>query len=212
LAQYPSLVRRLVTLISHWEAATIEMLDRLSLDIGHIRGEIFAAEDPGTLIGIEGLGDSHAGGRAVHRLIFSSGQRIIYKPRPVALERGVFIFIQWLNKAGSTPDLMAALPLDRHTYGWVSHIDAAPCLNEAAVRRFFLRQGSNLALAYLLGATDLHYENVIAAGEYPRDRRFGNSFSRHARRWRYPRRDRRGPELARRFRLAHAIASGAHLR
>src|SRR5262249_25496230 len=32
---------------------------------------------------------------------------------------------------------------------------------------FYRRQGSWLALLHALGATDVHYENVVAAGEHP---------------------------------------------
>jgi class II lanthipeptide synthase len=167
LAQYPCLVRRLVTLTAQWEDATHEMLTRLSDDARRIGRQIFNGEELGTLIGVESLGDLHACSRSVHRLVFSSGRQIIYKPRPIALERCIFNLFQWLNTSGLTPDVMAAFALDRHSYGWVSHIDAAPCADDAAVRRFFRRQGSNLAVAYLLGAADLHYENVIASGEYP---------------------------------------------
>src|SRR5215510_7575445 len=36
-----------------------------------------------------------------------------------------------------------------------------------AVPRLYERQGSYLALFYVLEATDLHHENIIAAGEHP---------------------------------------------
>jgi len=167
LAQYPSLVRRVGTLISHWEAATIEMIERLSRDIQGIRRDIFGGKDPGELVEVESLGDPHAGGRSVHSLTFASGGRLIYKPRSVAMERGVYSFVQWLNGKGLSPDLRAVFVLDQRTYGWACFAEAAPCADEPAVRRYYFRQGGNIALAYLLGATDLHFENVTAAGEYP---------------------------------------------
>src|SRR5262249_25892155 len=39
--------------------------------------------------------------------------------------------------------------------------------DSAQIRRFYRRQGGNLALFYALSATDMHAENVIAHGEHP---------------------------------------------
>lgn len=46
-------------------------------------------------------------------------------------------------------------------------IEAAPCKNEAAARRFFRRMGGMIAAAHLLKAVDCHRDNIIASGEYP---------------------------------------------
>jgi type 2 lantibiotic biosynthesis protein LanM len=167
LSQYPLLVRRLVALVENWDIATREMLTRLDRDMVEVASEMFDSRNPGQLASAAARGDCHSGGRAVHRLVFMSGDRLIYKPRSVAMERGVFLFTRWLNEAGHAPSLGAALALDKGGYGWSQHVDTAPCTSEQGVRRFFLRQGANVAIAHLLGASDLHYENVVAAGEYP---------------------------------------------
>ena len=167
MAQYPALTARLAAVIVNWGAATTEMIRRLGRDLKLIQSEIFAGEAVGALVGAASLGDAHAGGRSVHRLVFESGHKLIYKPRPVAMERGVHLFIKWANAHGLVPDLAAPLALDRGSYGWVRYIEVAPCADRDGVRRFYRRQGANLALTYLLGATDLHFENVLAVGEYP---------------------------------------------
>ena len=46
-------------------------------------------------------------------------------------------------------------------------ITASACASEEARHRFYHRQGSLLALLYLLGANDVHAGNLIAVGEYP---------------------------------------------
>jgi type 2 lantibiotic biosynthesis protein LanM len=83
------------------------------------------------------------------------------------MESGAYAIIEWLNQRGLEPSLAAARVLDRNQYGWVSNLDPAPCADQAAIHRFYRRQGANLALAYMLGATDLHFENVLAVGEHP---------------------------------------------
>ncbi len=167
LSQYPLLVRRIVKLVALWEISTREMLERLAADSPRIRAALFRSHDPGPLVSAEPLGDSHSGGRRVHRLNFASGRKLIYKPRSVAMEHGVYAFTQWLNNVGHSPDLGALIALDCRRYGWTEYTEVAPCSSNAGVRRFFLRQGANIAIAHLLGASDLHYENIIAAGEYP---------------------------------------------
>jgi type 2 lantibiotic biosynthesis protein LanM len=167
LAQRPALVRRLLLLIRLWERATLETLGRLGADLDAVRAELLAGADPGAWTGVHALGDTHNGGRAVQELVFESGASVVYKPRSVAMEHGYAGLVEWLNRAGIAPDHMAAQVLDRGDYGWAAWIAAAPCPDRTAVRTYFKRQGTNLALAYLLGAFDLHYENVVAAAGYP---------------------------------------------
>jgi type 2 lantibiotic biosynthesis protein LanM len=57
--------------------------------------------------------------------------------------------------------------LDRGAYGWAEFVANLPCASAAEVERFYFRQGGYLALFYLLGATDVHGENIIASGEHP---------------------------------------------
>ncbi|MEM1204939.1 MAG: type 2 lanthipeptide synthetase LanM family protein, partial [Acidobacteriota bacterium] len=57
--------------------------------------------------------------------------------------------------------------LDRGTHGWMEFVEAAPCAEGEQIPRFYRRLGAHLALLHLLGAIDLHFENLIACGEYP---------------------------------------------
>lgn len=41
------------------------------------------------------------------------------------------------------------------------------CATETEIKNYFTRLGINLFLCYAIGAADIHYENVIAAGEFP---------------------------------------------
>jgi type 2 lantibiotic biosynthesis protein LanM len=49
----------------------------------------------------------------------------------------------------------------------VESVAQAPCESEDAAQRFFVRAGHLVCLAYVLGATDLHQENIIACDEQP---------------------------------------------
>jgi type 2 lantibiotic biosynthesis protein LanM len=167
LEQYPVLVRRLATMARNWVAANLRLIQRLSADRQALRSTFFANRDPGPLLSVAAAGDTHRGGQAVAILQFESGQRLVYKPRSVALEECYFELAGWLNRAGFNPDLREVSTLDRGDYGWMEFVDARPCRDLAEVERFFLRQGVQVALAYAFGGTDLHFENVITHGEYP---------------------------------------------
>ena len=167
LAQYPVLVRRLSLLTAQWRDGALETIRRLEAGLAAVRDDFFSGEDPGVCVAAEPMGDSHAGGRRVQRLTFETGAQAIYKPRPLVLECGFRDVVAWANTAGLTPDLAAAPAIDRGDHGWMYYVQAGACADAGGVERYFRRQGGNLALAYVLGAVDLHYENVIAAGERP---------------------------------------------
>lgn len=168
LYQYPVLARALVETVERWGAVSLELLEHLAADWPDLRS-LFAPEaEPGLLVEVRtGLGDSHRGGRTVSLFGFASGLRLIYKPKPLGVERAFQSFLAWAGGKGFEPRLRSLRLLDRGDYGWVELVEPAPCADEAAVRRFYRRQGGYLAALWLLEATDIHLENLIASGEHP---------------------------------------------
>jgi lantibiotic modifying enzyme len=114
-----------------------------------------------------GLSDPHDHGQTVTMLEFSSGQRIVYKPRGCEGERIWFSALRWLNKKGFT--LAFYIPnLTSHCgYSWMSCVEHRSCKSIDAVRRFYFRWGAQTAVAQLLGCVDLHHQNWVASGEHP---------------------------------------------
>ena len=167
LEQYPVLMRRIATMACNWEASILAMLSRLSESRQALHCEFFGGDDPGPLVSANATGDTHCGGQSVHILHFKAGHRLVYKPRPVALEACFFDLIAWLNRNGCEPDLKEVRTLDEGRFGWMEFVEAKPCRTRDEIERFFVRQGAQIALTYVLGGTDLHFENVIAHGEYP---------------------------------------------
>jgi lantibiotic modifying enzyme len=111
------------------------------------------------------LGDPHGGGHTVSCIELSDGSSLVYKPRPVHLERFFSEVLEWMSTAELTFEGLDVL--DRESYGWVRGVRARACASTDAVRRFHERLGGLLAIAYTFGATDLHEENVVANGEHP---------------------------------------------
>lgn len=166
-AEYPALARQVALVTEQWSAASLELLERLTADWEELRRLFGAPGDTGSLLEISlGRGDTHCGGRSVAVLTFSSGCRVVYKPRSLDVDARFGELLGWLAVRGA-PRLRAPRTLARGTYGWAEFIEHAPCTSPAAIERFCERQGALLALLYALEATDCHAENVIACGEDP---------------------------------------------
>jgi type 2 lantibiotic biosynthesis protein LanM len=164
LEQYPVLARQAVQRLESWLTACAELLRRLAVDADAIADGAAI----GKLRDVAGaVSDLHRGGRSVFLLGFDSGFQIVYKPKSLALETAFQRLIGWLNARGFEPALRQARVLDRGDYGWMEMIHTGPCPDEAALRRFFERQGGYLALLYALDGTDFHHENLLASGEHP---------------------------------------------
>lgn len=168
LKEYPVLARHSWLCINQWVDSTYEFLERLSTDSEKIK-ETFCVE--GQLGALEeahvGAGDYHHSGRSVTIARFSSGTRLVYKPRSLDIEEHFQDLLEWLNERGTHPPFKTLRVLNQGAYGWVEFIDAQGCASEEEVQRFFERQGGYLALLHSLEAIDFHFENLIACGEHP---------------------------------------------
>jgi len=168
LAAYPALARQAVIATEQWLGASVEFAERLVRDGALLSEHFFGGRSLPRLVNIEaGAGDRHRGGRSVFVLQWSDGRRVLYKPRSLAVEAHFQDLVRWANERGAKPRLRTLEILDRGEYGWVEYVSHTGVSNHAAMQRFYRRQGAFLALVYLLSATDLHAENLLAAGEHP---------------------------------------------
>ncbi|WBB76084.1 type 2 lanthipeptide synthetase LanM family protein [Micromonospora sp. WMMD1128] len=168
LREYPVLARDLIRVVDNWEAARLEFARRLVADHATLADRCGVPDALGDLAGVSfGAGDSHRGGRSVAVVRFTSGVRVMYKPRRLQVDRHFQQLLRWLDERGAQPPLRTFWVLDRGAYGWTEFVAGGPCADRDALSRFHRRQGALLALLQTLGATDFHLENVIAAGEHP---------------------------------------------
>jgi type 2 lantibiotic biosynthesis protein LanM len=169
MLEYPVLARQLVIRIDQWIGFIVEYVDRLCSDWGSIL-PIFAPDgaDPGFLTHVSmDAGDRHRGGRCVLIATFSSGFKLVYKPKSMAVDVHFQELLNWINARGNHPSLRTLKIVDRGSYGWSEFVAAESCHSLPELRRFYERQGVYMALLYVLEATDFHSENIIAAGEQP---------------------------------------------
>jgi len=168
LEEYPVLARQLVTKVEQTTTALVEILTRLHQDWTVLQTTFFADASPGALVELTiGAGDTHRQGRSVAILRFAGGQRLVYKPRSLAIDQHFQELLRWLNQQGAQPPFRPLTILDCQEYGWVEFVAATACTNTAEIERFYQRQGGYLALLHALNAADFHFENLIAAGEHP---------------------------------------------
>lgn len=168
LQEYPVLARQIVTFLDRWVESSRELLEHLCAEAPALRETFSPERDPGRLTALDGgAGDPHRGGRSVLIATFASGLRLVYKPRPLAVDVHFQELLVWVDQRSGLPPFRPLRLLDRGDHGWVEFVEAEPCVSEAEVWRFHLRLGGLLALFYALEATDVHFENLIASGEHP---------------------------------------------
>jgi type 2 lantibiotic biosynthesis protein LanM len=165
---YPVMARQVTMCVSQWADSSTEFLARLASEADVIARALGAGADPGRVVSVAGgVSDPHGRGREVLIVGFESGLRVVYKPKPLAVDVHFQHLLEWLNARGLRPPLRRIGIVDRGEYGWVEFVQARSCASAAEVERFYQRQGSLLAILHVLAATDLHFENLIAAGEDP---------------------------------------------
>jgi len=168
LGEYPVLARQIVTDIEQWVESSADFLRDLCADRDEIAATFCGGKLPGVLVRVlGGAGDSHRRGRSVLVAEFGSGFRVVYKPRPLAVDIRFQELLNWLNERGAQPSLAPLKVLDGRDHGWTEFVSADTCRTVEEVRRFYRRQGGYLALLYALEASDFHFENLVAAGEHP---------------------------------------------
>jgi type 2 lantibiotic biosynthesis protein LanM len=167
LDQYPVLARLLCQGILQWVDATAEFCNR-------VRADAATLDPTGTLDWAEsieavqsGLSDRHHDGRTVVRFTFRGGRQFIYKPRGLFGETVFYDLLALLNGSEGMDEVKIPHVLDRGLYGWMEFVSSKACNTADELHGYYRRMGIILCASFLLSATDLHYENIVAVGEHP---------------------------------------------
>jgi type 2 lantibiotic biosynthesis protein LanM len=164
----PVLLRLIACITRQWIDTSRELVLRLHADLPAIRRDILKSGGASRIAKIEGgLADPHNDGRSVQIVAFEDGARVVYKPKDLRLDIAWHDVVARLNRADPPIALKAVQSIARDGYGWTEFIKHTGCADEAACARFFRRAGAWLALLHCFTATDMHQENMLAAGEHP---------------------------------------------
>ncbi len=167
--RYPVLLRMMKEQLGQSVDYFCEIIGHLETDRREIETRILGGNPVSELSSIRLMhGDVHNHGRSVASVYVNGATEVIYKPHSLAHE---LLFQNLQKRIGEGISLwdrsMSPKIVSRPEYGWEEKICAQECTDQPEIQRFYERAGMQLFLAYLLGTGDLHYENMIARGEYP---------------------------------------------
>jgi type 2 lantibiotic biosynthesis protein LanM len=181
LSEFPVAGRAIATICEYWRHNAALLVRRIQGDRSVLAHE-FGIEPTSPLIGVEwGLSDPHRGGASVAILTFGgNAPRVVYKPKDLRLEQEYETFRRTVMTAfdrdGINPldtDTVIDGPCDEVShvvavgdqYGYSRLVEHVPCDPER-LPEFYRNVGRLMAMLHLLGATDCHYENLIAHREH----------------------------------------------
>ncbi|QQQ00666.1 type 2 lanthipeptide synthetase LanM family protein [Lysobacter enzymogenes] len=162
--RYPPLRPRLLRALELQSAALQRLMQRFVADRDALAGLLGAPAGPLRALAL-GQGDLHEGGQTVARLQFDAGN-VMYKPRSLRIDAALDGFLAALFPDDPQRVRVPAV-LDRGDYGWAAFVAHRYCDGDAELARFYRGLGHWLAALRLLGGTDIHLENLIAAGPVP---------------------------------------------
>ncbi|MEQ9367537.1 MAG: type 2 lanthipeptide synthetase LanM family protein [Coleofasciculus chthonoplastes F3-SA18-01] len=166
--EYSVLARLLAVATDLWVDAIGEFICRLASDWSEIQQAFQGEKELGQVVAVEpDLSDPHNKGRTAISLRFTSGLRLIYKPKDLGTEQAYFKLLSWFNDHGAPLPFKLLKVLNRSTHGWVEFVEHLPCQDQAEANRYYQRAGMLLCVVYALQGTDCHAENIIACGEHP---------------------------------------------
>lgn len=167
-AEYPVLARLLAETGRYETDALVEMLTRFAEERGDIVRVVCGGTDPGALRAVgDHRGDPHQRGRSVRVLSFADGSRVVYKPRGIRAQLRFAELVDWLNAAVPGLALRTPAVLGTDGHGWMEFVAHTGLTDTAAASAYHRRLGALLALLHVVHATDMHCENVVAAGDQP---------------------------------------------
>jgi type 2 lantibiotic biosynthesis protein LanM len=163
--RYPRLFSAIETVCATSALNTVRCIQRLREDYTDLQA--FCGESLGHLTKVLPSGsDRHRGGTQVLFAEFSSGGRVVYKPRDLRPDQALANFVERLELP-SYHEMILPRVLVRRDYGWAEFIPFRTLQSTAEARLYYQRAGAVLAVSDLAGFTDGHFENLIACGPYP---------------------------------------------
>lgn len=165
--QRPVLLRLIATITRQWIATNAEFMTRLHSDLSSIREHLFRDAQRLPVASVEsGLSDLHNAGRSVSVVTFLDGGRVLYKPKDLTTDQLWYELIESLNQSAPI-QLRTPRVLARTGYGWSEFVEHTSVPEHQDLALFFRRTGAWLALFHIFVASDMHAENMIAAGSHP---------------------------------------------
>lgn len=114
-----------------------------------------------------GQGDTHNKGNTVIELTFNDVHKVVYKPKNIELSTTYNKIISYFNNNENILEMKTIQGLYTKHYAFEEYISYEGCTEENQFSKYYQRFGQLIGVLYLLNASDIHMENLIANGEHP---------------------------------------------
>ena len=167
LEDYPVLSRIIQNCIENKVNYFREVIHNFDIEKTAIQESLYKGKNLGKICKIlGGFSDFHNYGRQIMRVVFEDGTEILYKPRSMNNEYAFGELLRWMQKYTGIKQYAYEF-LSYKDHSWCTIVKYSACTSSEELEAYYTRLGVQLFLTYFLGTRDLHYENLIAAGEYP---------------------------------------------
>ena len=165
--EYPAWEEALLQVTEYFIRNIKEIIQHSYADRKSLNAEFFSTEVFDKIRRITGSGsDTHCENRIVYCVELDNGKRMYHKSR---VNTGVRFFNALYTKictsygfaSYTNPVYMG------NDYVWEKEAVYAECENEQQVHDYFVRLGMILSICHVCHGGDMHYENMIASGEFP---------------------------------------------
>lgn len=166
--RYPTLRRRLDTMLGNGARAAATFAARFATDRTALQSAGLLPHGDVTLLSVGfGSGDTHRGGQTVAMVDTAAGP-VVYKPRPLDVDAALGALVErLLPDEPAHTRIRVPEVLCRDGYGWAARVAHRYCVADAELTAFYRGIGHWTAVMRVLGGSDLHAENLIAAGPVP---------------------------------------------
>ncbi|MEF9930847.1 MAG: DUF4135 domain-containing protein [Bacteroidales bacterium] len=156
-SRYPVLARLLFEKLNNWVLNIKTLFERLQKDLPSIE-QTFKVKGMPVVLKM-GLSDSHNGGQSVAFFEWKDGTTVVYKPHSSLSGKE---WMRFLKKCGI--ETYEFKILEHKQYSYTEFVQYNGNGNPL---KYYTHAGELLAACIILGATDMHYENLIAKGNIP---------------------------------------------
>lgn len=163
--KYPVLLTKMNELVSNTCDYVHEIYENFESDKNLLNEKIAVNIDKIENISI-GEGDTHNGGKSI-AIVYTNIGKIIYKPHSLACDYAFDRLLRWINGNGSKYNLESVKYVKGAKYGWQEYIEYEGKLSNQEAKEYYYKCGQFLGLFYILGSTDLHFENIIVHKNTP---------------------------------------------
>ncbi|MFV2084495.1 type 2 lanthipeptide synthetase LanM family protein [Micromonospora sp. LOL_021] len=165
--RFPTLRQRVGTVLANGRRAVTSFAYRFAANRADLQPTVLPPGDA-TLLGVEfGSGDTHRGGQTVAVVRCAAGP-VVYKPRSLHVDAALAGLVdRLLPDEPAATRIRVPTVLLRDGYGWAAHVAHRYCADDDDLHTFYHGLGQWTAIMRMLGGSDLHAENLIAAGPVP---------------------------------------------